>query len=107
MNKQKGTKKYVHKMKSWRLSMLFGSNLTLKINKSARTKVDRKNRERFIKNNRLILKSQQSFRSKKNNLFPAEVNKIAMIDKYDKMIQSMYRTIKYLVCKKEKLNVTI
>ena len=33
---------------------------------------------KFIKNNKLLLKSKQRFKSVKNNLFTGEVNKIAL-----------------------------
>ena len=36
------------------------------------------NYKEFIKNNRLILKSQQRFRSKKQNVLTEEVDKIAL-----------------------------
>ena len=46
----------------------------------------RENHKVFIKNNKLILKSHQSFRSEKRNVFTEEVNKIA---NHDKIIQSI------------------
>ena len=36
----------------------------------------RKNHKEFAKNNKLILKSQQKFRSEKHNIFTEKVNKI-------------------------------
>ena len=42
----------------------------------------------FIKNNKLILKSQQRFRSKKQNVFTEEVNKTELSTNNDKRIQS-------------------
>ena len=45
-----------------------------------------------IKDNRLILKSQQRFRSEKYNVFTEEVNKIALIAHDDKRIQSIDST---------------
>ena len=60
------------------------------------------------KNNKLILKSQQRFRSKKHNVFTEEVNKITLIANDDTIIQSIdstetyaYRTKKDLVSGKE------
>ena len=41
----------------------------------------------FIKNNKLILKSLQRFRSKKHNEFTKEVNKIALSANNDKGMQ--------------------
>ena len=42
------------------------------------------NHKEFIKNNKLILKSQQIFRSKKHNLFTENVNEIALSVNDDK-----------------------
>ena len=38
----------------------------------------RENHRELIKNNRILLRSQQRFRSKKHNIFTEEVNKIAL-----------------------------
>ena len=46
------------------------------------------NHEEFIRNNKLILKSEEKFRSKKN-VFIEEVNKIALSPNNDKRIQSI------------------
>ena len=43
----------------------------------------RKNHRELIKSNKLILKSQQKFRSKKHNVFTEEVSKIALSAKED------------------------
>ena len=43
----------------------------------------------IFENIKLILKSQQRFRSKKQNVFTEEVNKIALSDDADKRIQSI------------------
>ena len=45
------------------------------------------NHKEFIKNNTLILKSQQRFRSEKYNVFTEEVNKIPLSAKDDKRTQ--------------------
>ena len=59
-----------------------------------------------MKNNKLILKSQQRFRSKKNNIFTEGVNKTTLSTNNDKRIQSIdsietyaYGTSEDLVCK--------
>ena len=39
----------------------------------------KENHEKFVKSNKLQLKSQQRFRSKKHNIFIEEVNKIALM----------------------------
>ena len=43
----------------------------------------------FIKNNRLILKTQQRFTSEKHNVYTEEINKIALSSNDDKRIQSI------------------
>ena len=64
----------------------------------------------FIKNNNLILKSQQKFRSKEHNLFTEEVNIIGLSANDGKIIQPIdsletyaYGTSNDLVCKKENI----
>ena len=48
-----------------------------------------KDHKEFIKkNNRLILKTQQRFRSEKHNDFTQEIHKIALSSNDDKQIQS-------------------
>ena len=74
----------------------------------------RKIHKEFIKNNKLILKSQQRFRSKKHNVFTEEVGKIPLSPEKDEKIQSIdsiethiYGTSKDLVCKKEEIKCNI
>ena len=74
----------------------------------------KKDQNEFIKNNKLILKTQQRFRSEKHNVFTKEINKIALSSNDDKRIQSIdlvktyaHGTSKDLVHKEKKLNVTI
>ena len=47
----------------------------------------RENYREFIKKNKLIPKLQQTFRSKKHNVFTEEVNKIALSANDDKKIR--------------------
>ena len=56
------------------------------------------------------MKTQQRFRSEKNNVFTEEINKIALSSNDDKGIQSIdlieiytYRMNENLVCKREKI----
>ena len=51
-------------------------------------KVDspRENFKEFLKINRLILKSQQSFRSEKHDIFTEQVNKIALSSNGDQRL---------------------
>ena len=67
-----------------------------------------KNHKEFIQNSKLILNSQQRFRSEKHSALTEKVNKIVMSPNRDKSIQSIdsveiykYRTRKDLVCKKQ------
>ena len=46
-------------------------------------------KKEFIKNNKLILKTQQRFRSEKHNVFTEEINKIALSSNDDKRMQSI------------------
>ena len=71
----------------------------------------RENHKEFIKNNRLILKSQQRIRRKKYNVFTEKVKKIPLSANDDKKIQQIdsiemyaYGTGKDLVCKKGEIN---
>ena len=64
----------------------------------------------FIKNDKLILKTQQRFKSERHNVFTEKINKIAVSSNDDKRMQSIdlietyaYRTSKNLVRKKEEI----
>ena len=74
------------------------------------TKILEKNYKEFIKNNRLILKSQQRFRMEKHNVFIEVVNKIVLSANDDKRIQSnnsietyIYGTNEEIIQKKEEI----
>ena len=63
-----------------------------------------------MKSNKLILKTQQRFKSERYNAFTEEINKIALISNDDKWIQSIdsietnaYRKSKDLISKKEEI----
>ena len=69
----------------------------------------RENHKELMKNNGLILKSEQRFRSVKHNVFTEVVNKIALSTNDDKRIPSVnsidtyaYGTSKDLVRKKRR-----
>ena len=71
----------------------------------------RENHNEFIKNNKLILKVQQSFKTERDNVFNEKVNKVALRGHGDKRIQSInsveayaYGPRKDLICKKQKTN---
>ena len=94
--KAKGTKKYVIKGR-----LKFGDyknclkapQVENKMNHSERNKIDKdtlkEDQKEFIKNNKLILKTQQRFRSEKHNVFTEEINEIALSSNHDKRIQSI------------------
>ena len=70
----------------------------------------KEDQKEFIKNNNLILKTQQRFNSKKHILFTEEINKIALSLNDNKRMQSLdsieryaYRMNKNLVYKKEEI----
>ena len=65
------------------------TQLQNKINQLEKNEVDLDNLKRFVKSNKLILKSQQRFRSEKHNAFTENVNNIALSSKDDKRIQSI------------------
>ena len=65
-------------------------------------------KKEFIKN-RLILKTQQKFKSERHTVFTEEINKIALSSNDDKRMQSIdsiethaYGMSKDILCKKEK-----
>ena len=66
--------------------------------------------KKFINNKKLILKTQQIFKSERRNVFTEEINKIALSSNDDKRIQSIdliethvYGTSKNLVSEKEEI----
>ena len=63
-----------------------------------------------VKNNKIILKTQQRFKSERHNVFTEEINKIALSSNDDKRMQSIdsieiyaYGTSKDLVSEKEEI----
>ena len=70
-----------------------------KINQLGKNKIDednvffykRKHRE-FIKNNKLVLKTQKRFISERHNIFIDEINKIALSSNHDQRMQSINST---------------
>ena len=79
-------------------------------------KVLKKMIKKFMKNNKLVIKTQQRFKSERHHVFTKEINKIVFISNGDKRMQSTelvethaYGTKKDLASKKEeiKCNSTI
>ena len=111
--KARSTKKCVMKFEDYKYC-LESTQVKSKINQLEKNKlcVDclTENSKEFLKNNKLILKLQKRFRGDKYNVFPEEVNKIALCSDNDRRIQSIesietyaYGTSKDLVCKKEEI----
>ena len=66
-----------------------------KINHLEKKKIDADSLEEFVKNNKLILKTQQRFKSERHNVFIEEINKIALGSNDDKRMQSIDLTETY------------
>ena len=69
------------------------SHIKNKINHLEKFKIDavsfKEVHKKFIKNNKLILKTQQRFKSERHNVFSEEINKIALSSNDDKRMQSI------------------
>ena len=78
--KAKGTKKYVTKRKlkfQAYKNCLEAAQIENKINYLEKNKIHVDCLKEFIKNNKLILKTQQGFKSERHNVFTEEISKIA------------------------------
>ena len=116
IKKEKGQKKCVIKRNiKFRdnKSCLKASQIKNKINYLEKKKTDvdclKEDKKEFVKN-KLILKTQQRFKSERHNVFTEEINKIALSSNDDKRIQSINSIETYacgktkdLICKKEKI----
>ena len=87
---------------------------TIQKTKEIDTDSPKKDDKEFIKNNRLILKTQKRFKNERHNIFTQEINKIALSLNDDKRLQSSYLKETYanarskdLVSEKKRLNVAI
>ena len=81
-----------------------------KINPLEKNNIDVDCLKEFVKNNKVILKTQQRFKNKRHNVFTEEINKIVLSSNDDERMQSIdlieacaYGTSKYLICKKEEI----
>ena len=88
-----------------------------KINHLDQSKIDidslfcyKRKHKKFIRNNKLILKTQQKFKTEIHNVFTEKINKIALSSNDDKRRQSIdsietygYGTSKDLVSEKEEI----
>ena len=87
--------------------MCYKKPLNFKIRKTV-NKIDADCPKEFIKNNKVILKTQQSFENERYNVFTNEINRIVFNSNDDTRIQSndsietyTYSRNKYLKFKKE------
>ena len=81
-----------------------------KINQLEKNNVDVYSLKEFIKNNKVILKTQQRFKSERHNVFTEEIKKIALSSNDDRRMQSFdsiktytYGTSKDQMCKKKQI----
>ena len=96
IKKTKVTKKVFHK-KTLKFqdykNCLKAAQIENKISHLEKNKIDvdsiKENQKEFIENNTLILKTQQRFTSKRDNVFTEEINKTALISNDDKRMQSI------------------
>ena len=84
IEKQKSQKKCVIKRKLKFTSYKNCLEATQLENKINYLETNNKNYKEFIKNNKLILKTQQRLKSKRHNVFTEEINKIGLSSNNDK-----------------------
>ena len=91
IKKEKGTKKCITKRKlkfeDYKNSFE-AAQIENKLNHLEKNKIDIDQKE-FIKNNKLILKTQQRFWSEEHNVLTEEINKITLSSNDDKRMQSI------------------
>ena len=70
----------------------------------------KEDQRKFVEKTKLVLKTQQRFKSKRHNVFTEEINKMALISNNDERIQSIdsietyaHGMSKDLICMKEKI----
>lgn len=80
-----------HKNWNWRFKNLLRYKLNWKINKKNKVDTDflEEIHKEFIRNNELMLKLEERFRSDSLNVFPEKVNEIALSANNNKGIQSI------------------
>ena len=98
IKKQKDTKKCVikRKFKFENYKNCFETTqLDYKTNYLEKNKIDidilKKDHKEFIKSNKLILKTQQRFKSERNNVFNGEINNIAFSSNQDEKCNQLIR----------------
>ena len=80
---------------------LEAAQIEIKINHLEKNKLDVDSPNEFIKNNKLMLKTQQIFKSERHNVFTGKTNKIALSSNNDKKMQSI-DSIETYVCEMNK-----
>ena len=111
-HKKKCIKKRNLKFQDYK-NCLEAAQIERKINYLRKKKTDldslKEDQKEFVKNNKVILKTQQRFKSERHNVFTEVINKIAFSSN-DKRMQSIdlietyaHGTSKDLICKKEKI----
>ena len=114
---RKGTKKCVIKRKlKFKIykNCLEATQLENKINHLKKTKIDTQSLKidlkEFIRNNKLVLKTQQRLKSERHNVFTEEINNIVVFSNDDKRMQTIdsietnaYGTSKDLLSEKEEI----
>ena len=117
IKKAKGTKKCVkkRKLKVENYKNCFeATSLDNKVKYLEKNEINidslKKFHKEFIKDNKLILKTQERFKSERHIVFTEEINKIALSLNYDKRIQSndsietyLYGTSKELLIEKAEI----
>ena len=81
------------KLKFENYKQLEATQLENKLKHLEKYKIDidslQKDHKEFMKNNKLILKTQQRFKSEEHNAFAEEINKIVLSSNDDKRMQSI------------------
>ena len=107
----KGTKKFIInrklKFEDYK-NCLEVAEIKNKTNHLEKNKIDVDSPKKFIKNNKLILKTQQKFKSEGDNIFIEDIKKIALssddeLQSTDSIEAYAYGMNKDLVCKKEEI----
>ena len=95
--KQKEQKRVCHKRKiklPYYKNCLEAAQIETKTNHLENNKTDvnnfKEDQIEFIKNNKVLLNTQQRFKIERHNIFTEEVNKIALSSYDDKRMQSIY-----------------
>ena len=81
-------KKKTSKFQSYK-NCLEAAQIENKINHLEKNKINVDSLKEFVKNNKVILKTQQRFKNEKHNVLTEEIKKIALSSNDDKRMQSI------------------